>query len=291
MLKSMTGFGQAELAGEKFDISVQVKSVNHRYSDITVRLPRRYIFMEDKIRAAVSRSISRGKTEVYIDIDSKQTDDCEIRVNSGVAQGYISALKEICALGAKDDISAGRVARFNDVFSVNYREISEDEVLPPVLECLSMALGEFDAMRSEEGERLKNSIAEHLSDMDKTVCKIEERYPICVNSYKERLFAKLSEVLENSQIDETRIIAEAAIYADKTAVDEEIVRLRSHIEGFKAAMDTDKPIGKKLDFIIQEMNRETSTIGSKCSDAQTAAYVVEQKSIIEKIREQIQNIE
>lgn len=291
MLKSMTGFGRSEQLIDGYLIKVQLKSVNHRYSDFTIKTPRYYAFLEDKIRNAAMTTISRGKVEILVSIEQKNDDDREITLNRPLAEGYIKALKELAALGVTDDLSVSSMSRLNDIFDVEYKEIDEEKISAMVLEVFSSALSSFVEMRIDEGNRLADNLHQHLDALMSEVDVIEKRSPECVTEYVNRLRKKIEDILTNRSVDETRIITEAAIFADKISVDEELVRLKSHVTAFKKTMDTDEPVGKKLDFIVQEMNREANTTGSKCNDADIAAHVVELKSIIEKIREQIQNIE
>ncbi len=291
MLKSMTGFGRAEMVIEGFTVSVQIRSVNHRYMDIALRIPRFYNFLEDKIRQKTAEYISRGKIEISVSLKEQEGDDRVITLNRPLAENYIEVLKELASLGVEDDIKVSTVARYNDIFSVEYKEIDEDKMFEIINTALSSAFSEFNNMRAEEGERLEKDILFHLDNIANELTKIEEQSPQTVKLYRENLENKMRELLGDAKVDETRLITETAIFADKVAIDEETVRLRSHIKAFKSALNTDKPIGKKLDFIIQEMNRETNTIGSKANDIEIASMVVEIKSEIEKIREQIQNIE
>lgn len=291
MLKSMTGFGRAERLIDGYNIKIQMKSVNHRYSDFSIKVPRYYMFLEDKIRKAAMEAISRGKVEILVGIELKESDDKEITLNRTIAQEYVNALKSLSEFGVTDDLSVSAMTNLPDLFDVEYREIDEDALSEMVLSVFSEALSEFVKMRTEEGKRLEESLRFHLDKLLEEVDYIEKRSPKCVEEYREKLYAKLKEVLDGYTVDETRVITEAAIFADKISVDEETVRLKSHVCAFKDTMNTDMPVGKKLDFIVQEMNREANTTGSKCSDADIAAHVVELKSTIEKIREQIQNIE
>lgn len=291
MLKSMTGFGRSERLIDGYLIKVQIKSVNHRYSDFTIKLPRYYSFLEDKIRNAALLGISRGKVEIIVNIEQKESDDREITLNRPVAEGYIKALLELSELGIDNDLSVSSMSRLPDIFNIEYKEIDEDMVASMVLSVFEDALSAFNAMRADEGERLGISLNEHLKSLLSEADIIEKLSPKCVADYRERLKNKIEEVLADRMIDESRIITEAAIFADKIAVDEELVRLRSHVCAFEKTMKSSEPIGKKLDFIVQEMNREANTTGSKCNNAEITAHVVELKSIIEKIREQIQNIE
>lgn len=291
MLKSMTGFGRSEQLIDGYLIKIQIKSVNHRYADFSIKTPRYYTFLEDKIRNAAMSSISRGKVEILVNIEQKEDDDREITLNLPVAQGYIKALRELSTLGVADDLSVSAMSRLPDIFDIEYKEVDEDKISDMVLTVFSAALADFVSMRADEGKRLEESLNQHLDSLLAEAEIIEKRSPECVNEYMARLRKKLEDILSDRSIDETRIITEAAIFADKTSVDEELVRLRSHVCAFKNTMKSNEPVGKKLDFIVQEMNREANTTGSKCNNADIAAHVVELKSIIEKIREQIQNIE
>jgi len=291
MLKSMTGFGRAEELVDGFLIKAQVKSVNHRYGDFSIRVPRLYNFIEEKVRQKLFSYISRGKVEVNISVEQKEGDDRQITLNRDLAQSYLNALRELEDLGLVCDLKVSHMSRFQDIFNVAYQEIDEDEIYKKIDSVLTLALEEFVRMRCEEGKRLEEDIKTHLDTILEYVSKIEKRSPETTEEYRKRLEGKIKDVLQDRSIDETRIITEAAIFADKVAVDEETVRLRSHIKEFLKTLKTDKPIGKKLDFIIQEMNRETNTIGSKANDVEICSFVVEIKSEIEKIREQIQNIE
>lgn len=291
MLKSMTGFGMAERLIDGFNVKIQIKSVNHRYFDCSVKVPRYYMFLEDKIRTLAAGCISRGKVEIYASVEQKEQDDREIRLNAPVAQGYINALGELEALGIENDITASSLARFNDIFKIEYKDIDEDAVFAMVKTVFEEAADEFLKMRAAEGERLKTALCSSLDKVLELVDVIERRSPESVREHREKLELRIRELLGGAEVDEARLLTEAAIFADKVCVDEEIVRLRSHVGEFSAALNSVKPVGKKLDFIVQEMNRESNTIGSKANDFENAKYVVELKSEIEKIREQIQNIE
>ena len=291
MLKSMTGFGRAEEVVDDLEIKISVKSVNHRYSDFYIKVPRYYNFLEEKIRACASRYISRGKAEIMVSIDQLNGDDRIVKLNRGVAESYIEALKELKEYDLTDDLSISTIAGFSDIYNIEYKEIDEELICKYVLGVLEKAMEEFVEMRTAEGGRLAEKLYEQLDGVLVLVDKIEKRSPECTKEYMDKLYKKLSEILESTAIDESRILTEAAVFADKTAVDEETVRLRSHVNEFRKAMDSNEPCGKKLDFIVQEMNREANTIGSKASDLEVAKIVVDLKSEIEKIREQIQNIE
>ena len=291
MLKSMTGFGRHEELIDGFHIQAQIKSVNHRYSDFTIKSPRYYAFLEDKLRNLAMKNIARGKVEILLTIDKKENDDKIISLDRTVAQGYIDALRSLTEYGLKDDLTVSALADFQDIFNIEYREIDEEQITALASGVFKKAMAEFLEMRRTEGLRLKESLNQHLDSLLNIVATVEKRSPKTLEEYRLRLRNKIEEVLADKNIDESRILTEVAVFADKVAVDEETVRLRSHVTTFKNAMETDQPIGKKLDFIVQEMNRETNTIGSKANDIEISALVVEMKSIIEKIREQIQNIE
>lgn len=294
MLRSMTGFGRAETVfNETYEVSVQIKAVNHRYADYNIKTPRIYSFLEEHIRSRLAGSISRGKVEVYASINKIEDDNKQVKLNKTLAESYISSLRELSEFGLSDDISMSTLSAFSDIFDIEYKEIDEDAVKSAIDEALGIALDGFIAMRISEGERLKKSILEHLDSLAVHTDAVEERSPQTVIEYQDRLRKRLNDTLAEigASADESRILTEAAIFADKVAVDEETVRLKSHIKAFRAALEENTPIGKKLDFIVQEMNRETNTIGSKCNDIELTRHVVEMKSTIEKIREQIQNIE
>ena len=292
MIKSMTGYGRAQGSFSGGDITVEVKSVNNRYLDCGVKLPRGYAYLEEGIKGLVQKSISRGKVDVFITINAAGADNVTISVNTPVAEGYIAAMRQLVEkYGVQDDISASAISRFNDVFIVEKQEQDENEVKSAISGVVSEALAAFDTMRTREGEALKADLLQKAEGILDLVSKVEARSPITVKAYRDRLTAKMQEVLEDRQIDEARIIQEAAIYADKVAVDEETVRLRSHVDQLKAMLSEGGVIGRKLDFLMQEMNREANTIGSKGNDVEQARNVVNIKSELEKIREQIQNIE
>ena len=292
MIKSMTGYGRGEAVLHGRPITVEVRSVNNRYLDCTVKLPRIYVFAEDAVKAAVQSHISRGKVDVFVTIGPSESGDVSISVNRPVADGYYAAL---CALrdayGLKDDISVSLMARFQDVFLVEKNQEDLEAVSADICSVLELALRDFDAMRLREGEKLGQDVLNRAATIEGLVSKVEIRSPGIVADYRARLTAKMAEVLQNTQLDENRILTEAAIYADKVAVDEETVRLRSHLSQLRHLLNQEGAIGRKLDFLIQEFNREANTIGSKCNDIETAGYVVDIKAEIEKIREQIQNME
>ena len=295
MVKSMTGYGrgEAELNGRK--ITVEVRSVNNRYLDCSVRLPRAYIFAEDSIKTRVGKSISRGKVDVFINIAQNEGDALSVAVNEALAKSYIEALLKLYELGGgqtvKMEYSATDLARFPDVLTVEKKEEDVEQVAQDICAVLDLALFDFDQMRTREGGRLQDDILNRAAFIEEKVSVVEERSPQTVSEYRAKLEARMNEVLANTQIDPARILAEAAIFADKVAVDEETVRLRSHISQLREMLAKGGATGRKLDFLIQEFNREANTIGSKCSDIEIARHVVDIKAEIEKIREQVQNIE
>lgn len=292
MIKSMTGYGRAQGSFSGGDITVEVKSVNNRYLDCGVKLPRGYAYLEESIKALVQKSISRGKVDVFVTINAAGADNVTVSVNTPVAEGYLAAMRQLVEqYGVADDISASVFSRFSDVFLVEKQEQDENEVKSAIGGVVSSALSAFDTMRTREGQALKSDLLQKAEGILSLVARVEERSPITVKSYRERLTAKMQEVLADRQIDEARIIQEAAIYADKVAVDEETVRLRSHVDQLQTMLREGGVIGRKLDFLMQEMNREANTIGSKGNDVEQARNVVNIKSELEKIREQIQNIE
>lgn len=292
MIKSMTGYGSAKGSCGGLEITVELKSVNNRYLDCSVRLPRSFLFAEEAVKSRVGKHISRGKTDVFISVDSSGADDTVVKVNESLAKGYAAAISEIAEItGLPNTLDAAAIGRFPDVLSVEKKEADRDALSEALSDIVEKALCEFDSMREREGAKLAEDISGRLDTIEGLVSSVEERSPETVSEYRQRLYKKMSEVLENTALDEARILTEAAIFADKVAVDEETVRLRSHIEQMRGMIKTGSPIGRKMDFLIQEFNRESNTIGSKCSDSSIAKTVIELKSEIEKIREQIQNIE
>ena len=288
----MTGYGRAQGSFSGGQVLVEIKSVNNRYLDCGVKLPRVYAFLEESIKSLVGTYISRGKVDVFITINSSGADNVRISLNRPVVEGYLAAMRQLAAdYEVRDDISVTSLSRFQDVFQVEKQEADEDEVKEAFLAIVEEALRTFDSMRTREGEALRKDLMGKADEIITMVEKVEARSPQTLTAYRERLTAKMREVLENTAIDEARIIQEAAIYADKIAVDEETVRLRSHVDQLRAMLETGGVIGRKLDFLMQEMNREANTIGSKGSDVEQARNVVDIKSLLEKIREQIQNIE
>ncbi len=292
MIKSMTGYGNAKGIAEGLELSVELKSVNNRFLDTAVRMPRTYMFAEEAVKSAVQRHITRGKVDVFINIDSSNANDVVVKVNEPLLKGYLAAIRETAeTYGVPNDATAMSLCRLPDVLSVEKKEIDQEAMAAAIEAVLEQALQEYDAMRAKEGSKLRDDVASRIETILHMVQIVEEESPKTVAEYKARLEQKMRDVLESTNIDESRILTEAAIFADKVAVDEETVRLRSHIAQMTDLINSDGPVGRKLDFLVQEMNRETNTIGSKCQNASIAHVVVDIKAEIEKIREQIQNIE
>ena len=292
MVKSMTGYGRAEETVNGCTITVELRSVNNRYLDCNVRIPRLYLFAEDAIKARVQNTISRGKVDVFVTLDNAGADKVQVSVNKPVADGYYAALKSLAEeYHLSDDISVSLLSRFPEVLLAEKAEEDVEQMAKDICSVLDRDLADFDQMRTREGERLRDDILSRSETIEAKVALVEERSPQTVSEYRARLEAKMNEVLANTQLDPARILTEAAIFADKIAVDEETVRLRSHIGQLREMLAKGGAIGRKLDFLIQEFNREANTIGSKCSDIEIARHVVDVKAEIEKIREQVQNIE
>lgn len=291
-LLSMTGYGSAKGSVEGQEITVELKSVNNRYLDCSVRLPRNFLFAEDTVKQAVSAGVSRGKVDVFVSAQASQDSGTVVSVNEELARGYRDAVARIAeTLGLESGLNAFSLARFPDVLTVERRELDKGKAAAALSEITAKAVEEFNAMREREGERLRRDMLGKLETIEELVSVVEERSPQTVKEYRERLEARLRDILADRSLDEQRVITEAAIFADRTAVDEETVRLRSHIAQFRTMLEEGSPIGRKMDFLVQEFNRESNTIGSKCSDASLAKVVVDLKSEIEKIREQLQNVE
>lgn len=292
MIRSMTGYGSARGTVEGLEIHVELKSVNNRYLDAAVRLPRSFLFAEEAVKSRVQRHISRGKVDIFVNIDASAAGDMAVRVNESLARGYLEAIRHIAdEFGLPDDLTAQSLSRFPDVLVVEKRELDAEAISAGMEEIVEAALRDFDAMRAREGAKLRDDVLSRLETIRALVEQVEAKAPETVAAYRKRLEQKMAEVLGSAGIDENRILAEAAIFADRIAVDEETVRLRSHMSQLADMMNGSSPIGRKLDFLIQEFNREANTIGSKCQNTEIAHVVVELKSEIEKIREQIQNIE
>ena len=292
MIKSMTGFGRAEEVLNGRDILVEIRSVNHRYYEFSSRIPRAYGYIEEKLKSLLNGRIARGKTEVSVTVSSVEGKEAVIEVNEAIASGYVDALRKANEkLGLTDDITLSQMMRLPDIFTVRKVQDDEDQVWQDVKTVTEKALDNFVRMRETEGVRMKEDLLFRLENIEKMVSDVEVRSPEVNAAYRDRLYNKIKEVLADKNVDESRLLTEAAIFADKTAVDEETVRLRSHINQFRSMLELDEPVGRNLDFLIQEFNREANTIGSKAQDAKITKTVVELKSEIEKIREQIQNIE
>ena len=292
MVKSMTGYGRAEETIRGCTITVELRSVNNRYLDCNIRLPRLYLFAEDGIKSRVQNTISRGKVDVFVTLDYAGKEEVKVTVNRPLADGYYGALKQLAqSYQLSEDISVSLLSRFPDVLLAEKAEEDTEQRAQDIYSVLDRALADFDEMRTKEGSRLRDDILSRAAAIEDMVTFVEERSPQTVSEYRAKLEARMQEVLQNTQIDESRLLTEAAIFADKVAVAEETVRLRSHIAQLREMLSKGGATGRKLDFLIQEFNREANTIGSKCSDIQIARQVVDIKAEIEKIREQVQNIE
>ncbi len=292
MIKSMTGYGRSQKILNGRDILVEIRSVNHRYYEYSSRIPRAYNYIDEKLKTLLKSRISRGKVDVSVTINNIEGRDTEIVINKGVAEGYVNALRSVAEdLNVADDLTLSKLIKLPDIFNVQKTPDNEEEVWNDVSEVAAEALERFVAMRETEGEKMRLDVLEKSECIMEMVAKVEELSPQTVENYRERLYKKLSEVLESRDIDEQRILTEAAVFAEKIAVDEETVRLRSHISQLRELVNSDESIGRKLDFIVQEMNREVNTIGSKAQDLGITKLVVDMKAELEKIREQIQNIE
>ncbi len=292
MIKSMTGYGRAVETVNGREISVELRSVNNRYLDCSVRLPRILSFAEDAVKQAVKASISRGKVDVYISVRSEAGEEAQVSLNKNVLEGYLAAMRQMVEeCGVRDDISVSVVSRLPEVFQIEKPQVDEEQLLSDLMGVVNTALVSYDAMRATEGAAMDQDLRTRGKTIEDLVTLVEQGNAQTVIDYRTRLENKLREVLENTSIDESRILTEAAIFADKVAVDEETVRLRSHLKQMYTMLDNGGPIGRKLDFLLQEMNREANTTGSKCTDVNLARIVVDIKAELEKIREQTQNIE
>ncbi|MFZ5987110.1 MAG: YicC/YloC family endoribonuclease [Bacillota bacterium] len=292
MIKSMTGFGRGKSQGEGKEFLVEIKTVNHRYSDIYIKIPRQISFLEDKVREAVGKIISRGKVDVYISYDDFSEESKTILIDEGLVKTYIKSVELLRdKYGLKDDISVSLIAKFPDILKVEKAEQDEEKIWSLLSEALDNALEALISMRKIEGEGLKNDLLERASSIENIVKEISIRAPEVVKEYKYKLENRLKELLDQQVVDENRIATEVAIFADRCSIDEELVRLGSHINQLRETVEINQPVGRKLDFLLQEMNREINTIGSKANDLNITKNVVEIKSELEKIREQIQNIE
>ena len=293
MIKSMTGYGRARQMLHKRDITVEVRSVNNRYLDCTVKMSRMYTFAEDAIKGCVQKAISRGKVDVFITVDASAADVAKVTVNRELAAGYVSALRELAEVCGSENFQVGpeTLSRFPDVLTVTKADEDLESVSADLCAVLEEALAAYNTMRAVEGAKLAEDIGNRLTAIETYTGQVEERSPQTVAEYRAKLTARMQEVLQSTTIDAQRILTEAAIYADKVAVDEETVRLRSHVAQLRTMLESDQPMGRKMDFLIQEVNRESNTIGSKCNDVAIAQVVVNLKAEVEKMREQVQNIE
>ena len=288
----MTGFGRGEYLFNGLTISVELKAVNHRYFEYNCRVPRAYLFLEEALKPVFADKISRGKIDVFVSVSATESSDTKITLNHTYLKEYLSALYELRDnYGLKDDITVKTVASNHDVFLIEHAEVDEKEFLEATKVAANIAIEKFIDMRTKEGEKLYEDLKSKVLEINELVKIVESSAPETVTAYKQRLYDKIKETLNDKVVDEQRLITEVAIFADKVAVDEETVRLNSHINQFLELIKEDEPVGRKLDFLIQEMNRETNTIGSKAQDIKIAQTVVDIKSLIEKVREQIQNIE
>ena len=292
LIKSMTGYGRAVETVNGREFTVELRSVNNRYLDCSVRIPRMLSFAEDAVKQAVKQAVSRGKVDVFISLRSEGGEEAKITLNTTVLEGYLAAMRQMVAEhGVADDISVSAVSRLPEVFIVEKPEVDEEQLLADLMQVVGKALEGYNAMRATEGQSLDRDLRSRGEKILQLVAQVEKGNAQTVVDYRARLEAKLKEVLENTAIDESRILTEAAIFADKVAVDEETVRLRSHLEQMNTMLTGGGAVGRKLDFLLQEMNREANTIGSKCTDVALARIVVDIKAELEKIREQTQNIE
>lgn len=292
MVMSMTGFGRCETMVNGRTITIEMKSVNHRYFEFSCRTTRGYSFLEDKIKKYVAQHIARGKVDMYVSITESEDSEVDVTINKPLASGYVNAIHTLAnEYNIPDDLTVSVLSRYSDIFQIHKEEQDEEQIFLDVKVALDKALESFIAMRQAEGEKLKEDVLSRVEIIMSIVKEIEERSPITVEEYRQKLYKRISDMLSTTDIDDQRILTEAAIFADKVAVDEETVRLRSHFEQMKTFFKSGVSIGRKLDFIVQEMNREANTIGSKVTDSILAHKVVDIKSEIEKIREQIQNIE
>ena len=292
MIRSMTGFGREHKVIDGREYLIEIRSVNSRYYEFTAKLPRQYMYLEEKLKTLLKEKISRGKVEVSLSVYNIKGKETAVTVNELVVENYVTAMREAGEkFGLTDDLSLNSIFKMTDAFNVIRADVDEEEIWLAVKETAEGALDKFVKMREAEGEKMKADILEKLSNIEAMIDKVCEYSPETVKAYRERLMAKMTEILENKQIDEQRILLEAGIFAEKIAVDEETVRLKSHFEQFRKMLDTEELVGRKLDFLVQELNRETNTIGSKAQDLRITRIVVDVKSEIEKIREQIQNIE
>jgi len=292
MIKSMTGYGGAKGTSGKLEISIEVKSVNNRYLDCSIKLPRVFNSLEETFKSIVQGAISRGKVDVYISIDSSGSDDIEIKINLPLVQAYVKALREIadeCEISS--DIRVTDLTRFPDILQAEKRELDTAVLSDDISSVLKAALSDFNDMRKREGEKLSRDLSARLDEIERLTAIAEELSPKSVEEFRLKLETRMSEILQSANIDEARILTEAALFADRVSINEETVRLRSHISQLRLMIESDEPVGRKIDFLVQEFNREANTIGSKGNDTEMSKVIVDLKAEIEKIREQAQNIE
>ena len=293
MIKSMTGYGRARGELHKRDITVEVRSVNNRYLDCNVKMPRMYAFAEDAVKNCVQKAVSRGKVDVFISVDASAADVAKVNVNMELAAQYATALTQLASVCGKTEYqpTPETLSRFPDVLTVTKADEDLETVSADICAVLTEALEAYNAMRAVEGAKLAEDISNRLTNIENYTTQVEARSPETVAEYRAKLTARMEEVLQSTTIDPQRILTEAAIYADKVAVDEETVRLRSHVAQLRTMLNSDEPMGRKMDFLIQEVNRESNTIGSKCNDVSIAQVVIGLKAEVEKMREQVQNVE
>ena len=292
MIKSMTGYGRAVETVNGREFTVELRSVNNRYLDCSVRLPRILTFGEEAVKQAVKNAVSRGKVDVFISVRSEGGDEVQVTLNKSVLESYLSAMRQmVTEFGVSDDITVSAISRLPEVFTLEKPQVDEEQLLSDLMLVVEKALEGYDAMRTAEGAALDRDLRSRGETILELVSQVEQGNAQTVVDYRTRLENKLKEVLANTALDESRILTEAAIFADKVAVDEETVRLRSHLQQMNNMLTAGGAVGRKLDFLLQEMNREANTIGSKCTDVNLARIVVDIKAELEKIREQTQNIE
>ncbi|MBQ8764892.1 MAG: YicC family protein [Clostridia bacterium] len=292
MIKSMTGYGSGKAEAGTKTFTVEIKSVNSRYSDFSIKMPRIYTFMEDAIRKTASARINRGKVDIYVNVETNGEDDSVVKVNTALAREYLAGLKALSEeLEVTSNATAETFLRIPDVFTVDKADVDEEIISKAIISALSEALDGFDTMRIAEGEKLVCDLKEHLSFIANATAEVEKRSPEIVTEYRQRIEERMRDILGSATYDETRLLTEVAIFSDKVNVNEETVRLRSHVDQFTKMLDEGGSVGRKIDFLIQEMNREINTIGSKSNDLDIARIVIDVKAEIEKLREQIQNVE
>ena len=292
MLKSMTGYGRVKVENDLREITVELRSVNHRYLDLNIKVPRIYGYLEEMVSKQAQAAIARGKVDIFVSVRAKEGADIRVSPNMAVIQGYVDAIKKVSeTYGLSDEATALSLLRLPDAMEQSKEEADADQLKAEVSAVLDQALTEYNAMREKEGARLVEDVTYRAGLITQSVDFVEQRSPDCVEEYRQRIAARMTEILDGTELAQQRILQEAALYADKVNVTEEIVRLRSHLAQLETMLKSPVAIGRKLDFLVQEMNRETNTIGSKANDFQIAKTVVDMKAEIEKIREQIQNLE